>query len=68
MEQEAVTSVGTNDVASATLPTGTDEMVATLSQNITQFYGVFIDNLHKVDMIAENMFIRTMMEESRSLA
>jgi len=48
MEQEAVTSVGTNEVASVPLPAGADEMVATLSQNITKFYGVFIDNLHKV--------------------
>ena len=48
MEQEAVTSIATNEATSAALPEGSDEMVATLSQNITEFYGIFIDSLHKV--------------------
>jgi len=49
MEQEAVTPTATNEAANAAvLPDGADEMVATLSQNITEFYGMFIENLHKV--------------------
>ena len=48
MEQEAVTAVATNEAASTALPAGADEMVATLSQNITEFYGIFIQNLRKV--------------------
>jgi len=48
MEQGAVAPDITNEAASAALPEGADQMVATLSQNITEFYGIFMQNLHKV--------------------
>ncbi len=48
MEQGAVAPDITNEAASAALPEGADQMVATLSQNITEFYGIFVQSLRKV--------------------
>ena len=48
MEQGAVAPDITNEAASAALPEAADQMVATLSQNITEFYGIFVDSLRKV--------------------